>query len=85
MEIEYKEFGFGRKQEQSLSDIVKTKTFSFESGAVEISHEKANAAIEFTEKVVELLHEKGLLSDKDIAHLVAKIIFCDKEDVRVVK
>lgn len=83
MEIEYKEFAEMKAKVNSLSDIVKAKAYDYHSGAVESANETAKVAIEFTEKVVELLYAKGLLNDKDIATLVAGINFC--EDVKVVK
>lgn len=85
MEIEYKEFAGMKAKVNSLSDIVKAKAYDYDSGAVESASARANAAIEFTEKVVELLYTKGLLNNKDIATLVAGINFCDEEDVKVVK
>lgn len=85
MEIEYKEFFGGGAKVNFLSDIVKAKAYDYDCGAVEGANARAQIAIEFTERVVELLYAKGLLNDKDIATLVAGIIFCDEEDVKVVK
>lgn len=81
MKIEYKEFT--KTKINSLSDIVKSKAYDFDSGAIETANARANVAIEFTEKVVQLLYDKGILNDKDIATLVASISFCDEEDVKV--
>jgi hypothetical protein len=85
MEIEYKEFAGSKAKVNSLSDIVKSKAYDYDSGAVESANARAKVAIEFTEKVVELLYTKGLFNDKDIATLVAGINFCDEDDVKVVK
>lgn len=85
MKIEYKEFMGMKTKVNSLSDIVKAKAFDYDSDAVESANARAKVAIEFTEKVVELLYAKGLLNDKDIATLVAGINFCDEDDVKVVK
>ena len=84
MEIEYKEFAGMKAEVKSLSDIVKSKAYDCD-GVVETANARAEDAIEFTEKVVELLYAKGLLNDKDIATLVAEINTCDEEDVKVVK
>lgn len=85
MIIEYKESYSTETKTKSLSDIVEAKAYSHDSGAVEDASARASVAIEFTEKVVELLHSKGLLNDKDIATLVAGICFCDENDVKVMR
>ena len=85
MEIEYKEFSGSKPRIGTLSSLVTSKTYDFDSSELDSINSKAQASIDFTEKVVELLYNKGILNDKDIASLVSKIIICDEDDVKVVK
>lgn len=83
MNIKYHLQYESKQKENSLSDIVKSRAH-YDSGVAEAADSKASAAIEFTEKVVELLYSKGLLDKIDIENLVKHFVYCD-EDIEIVK
>lgn len=83
MEIEFREYGSPKVKTRSLSNIVTEEAPYGRDDIIERLNAKAMAAIEFTEKVVDLLHAKGLLNDNDIATLVSRIACCNKDSVKV--
>lgn len=85
MNIKYKDFPYDKEKTNSLSGILEEKAFNYASDSTQNAKALAKAAIEFNEKIVDLLYSKGILNDDDISILVSKITLCDEDDVKVIK
>lgn len=84
MKIEYKESYSTKTKTHSLSQIVEAEAYR-DSGSVETANSKASLSIKFTEELVEILYNKGILNDEDIGILVSKFCSCEEGEIKVKK
>lgn len=74
MRIKFKKHAGSTPISCSIADVVIDIATSDNDGSVERVRALAKASIEFTESLIDILHEKGILNDADISRIVENTI-----------
>jgi hypothetical protein len=88
MDIKYTQrYGPSKERRMSLQSIIENVAYDsdFERGALERVRAVADTAIKFNAMVVEILHRKGIMNDKEIMEIVSRMDSVDEsKDFKII-